>query len=87
MASFSLRDLVQKLLVTDRTKRLGNMKGGAGDVKKHKWFKDVDWNDVIEKNVPVSRRKGASRVLSRLLPSPMLRWSRIHRRLSLFPVT
>jgi len=28
----------------DRTRRLGNMKDGAADVKKHKFFKNVDWD-------------------------------------------
>ena len=30
------KDLIKKLLVKDRTKRLGSMKGGAEDVKNHK---------------------------------------------------
>ena len=30
------RDLVKRLLVQDRTKRLGNMKAGAEDIKKHR---------------------------------------------------
>lgn len=41
------KDLVKKLLVLDRTKRLGNMKNGADDVKRHRWFKNLDWNDVL----------------------------------------
>lgn len=40
------KDLIKKLLVIDRTKRIGNLKAGAEDVKKHKWFKGVDWEDV-----------------------------------------
>lgn len=42
-----VKDLVKKLLVTDRTKRLGNMRQGAEDVKRHRWFKLVDWTQVI----------------------------------------
>ena len=30
------RDLVRKLLTADRTKRIGNLKNGAEDIKKHK---------------------------------------------------
>ncbi|XP_044726762.1 cAMP-dependent protein kinase catalytic subunit 3 isoform X2 [Chrysoperla carnea] len=41
------KDLIKKLLVQDRTKRLGNMKSGAEDVKRHRWFKGIDWQDVI----------------------------------------
>jgi len=40
------RDLIKRLLVHDRTKRLGNMKAGTEDVKKHRWFKTIDWEDV-----------------------------------------
>ncbi|XP_037906846.1 cAMP-dependent protein kinase catalytic subunit 3 [Hermetia illucens] len=43
------KDLVKKLLVLDRTKRLGNMKNGADDVKKHRWFKNINWTDVLNK--------------------------------------
>uniref|UniRef100_A0A182IQZ2 Protein kinase domain-containing protein n=1 Tax=Anopheles atroparvus TaxID=41427 RepID=A0A182IQZ2_ANOAO len=45
------KDLVKKLLVLDRTKRLGNMKNGAEDVKRHRWFKQLDWNVVIRKQL------------------------------------
>ncbi|CAH0753521.1 unnamed protein product [Bemisia tabaci] len=40
------KDIIKKLLVQDRTKRLGNMKNGAEDIKRHRWFKGVDWHDV-----------------------------------------
>ena len=33
------KDLIRKLLVVDRTKRIGNLKSGADDIKNHKWFK------------------------------------------------
>ena len=33
------KDLIRKLLVIDRTKRIGNLKNGAEDIKNHKWFK------------------------------------------------
>ncbi|KAM7357028.1 protein kinase, cAMP-dependent, catalytic subunit 3 [Cochliomyia hominivorax] len=45
------KDLVKKLLTNDRTKRLGNMKNGADDVKRHRWFKDLNWNDVYNKKL------------------------------------
>ena len=37
------KDLVKKLLQSDRTKRLGCLKNGAEDIKKHKWFEGYDW--------------------------------------------
>ncbi|KAK8402567.1 hypothetical protein O3P69_000748 [Scylla paramamosain] len=45
------KDLVKKLLTQDRTKRLGNMKNGADDVKRHRFFKNLDWEDVYEKKL------------------------------------
>jgi len=45
------KDLVRKLLVQDRTKRLGNMKNGAEDVKNHRWFRHIDWDDVRNKKL------------------------------------
>ncbi|XP_055624499.1 cAMP-dependent protein kinase catalytic subunit PRKX [Toxorhynchites rutilus septentrionalis] len=45
------KDLVKKLLVQDRTKRLGNMKNGADDVKRHRWFKNLDWDVVIKRQL------------------------------------
>ncbi|XP_060583596.1 cAMP-dependent protein kinase catalytic subunit PRKX-like isoform X3 [Ruditapes philippinarum] len=46
-----VKDLIKKLLVPDRTKRLGNMKNGAEDVKKHKWFKSIEWEDVLARKL------------------------------------
>lgn len=45
------KDLIKKLLVLDRTRRLGCMKNGAQDIKSHRWFSQlgVDWNDVYNK--------------------------------------
>jgi len=42
-----VKDLIKKLLVQDRTKRMGAMKGGAEDVKRHRWFKNIDWDEVL----------------------------------------
>ncbi|XP_055601016.1 cAMP-dependent protein kinase catalytic subunit PRKX [Uranotaenia lowii] len=45
------KDLVKKLLVQDRTKRLGNMKNGAEDIKRHRWFKHLDWDVVYRRQL------------------------------------
>nr|CAB3265169.1 cAMP-dependent protein kinase catalytic subunit PRKX-like [Phallusia mammillata] len=47
----SAKDLIKKLLAHDRTRRLGNMKNGTEDVKRHKWFKNIDWEAVSEKKM------------------------------------
>jgi len=46
------KDLVKKLLMGDRTKRLGNLKNGSDDIKKHKWFKGLDFQLLAEKQLP-----------------------------------
>ncbi|XP_057394009.1 cAMP-dependent protein kinase catalytic subunit PRKX isoform X2 [Balaenoptera acutorostrata] len=48
---FSVKDLIKKLLVVDRTRRLGNMKNGAEDVKRHRWFWTTDWEAVPERKL------------------------------------
>jgi len=45
------KDLIRKLLVSDRTKRIGSMKNGADDIKRHKLFKNVDWEAVAQKKL------------------------------------
>ncbi|KAI8146706.1 camp-dependent protein kinase 9 [Fennellomyces sp. T-0311] len=45
------KDLLKRLLVGDRTKRLGNLKGGPEDIKRHKWFRGVDWIGLLDKTV------------------------------------
>merc|ERR1711920_193354 len=44
--------LVKKLLTADLGKRYGNLKNGVDDIKQHKWFKDLDWNALLEKRLP-----------------------------------
>jgi len=46
------KDLIKKLLTADLTKRLGNLKAGADDVKKHKWFASLDWGALSTRAVP-----------------------------------
>eukprot|EP00736_Rhodelphis_marinus_P011886 Rmarinus@m.7649 len=40
------KDLIKKLLTPDRSKRIGNLKGGAEDVIKHKWFRNFEWENL-----------------------------------------
>ncbi|CAB4010712.1 kinase DC2 [Paramuricea clavata] len=60
------KDLIKKLLVHDRTRRLGCLKNGAEDVKAHKWFRGIDWEVVIQRKlqppiVPKMRHAGDTR--------------------------
>lgn len=45
------RDLIRKLLQPDRSRRYGNLKNGAADIKAHTWFKLIDWNAVEDKAI------------------------------------
>jgi serine/threonine protein kinase len=45
------KDLVRKLLTADRTKRYGCLENGAEDIKRHKWFENVDWDKVYNRAV------------------------------------
>ncbi|KAL6621807.1 Pkinase-domain-containing protein, partial [Neocallimastix sp. 'constans'] len=45
------KDLIKRLLSPDLTKRYGNLKGGVADIKKHKWFSEIDWKKLAEVKV------------------------------------
>ncbi|TPX65756.1 hypothetical protein SpCBS45565_g04935 [Spizellomyces sp. 'palustris'] len=45
------KDLIKRLLTADRTKRLGNLKDGSEDIKRHKWFRGVDWQALLNRAV------------------------------------
>jgi hypothetical protein len=45
------KSLVKHLLVADLTKRYGNLKGGANDIKTHRWFAQMDWDQLIQKKI------------------------------------
>jgi serine/threonine protein kinase len=66
------KDLVKKLLTSDRSKRLGNLKGGADDIKKHKWFRGVDWQGLLNKTVQVSSISTSGRDHPKYLIHPSL---------------
>ncbi|RKP09664.1 kinase-like domain-containing protein [Thamnocephalis sphaerospora] len=37
------KDLIKRLLAADLSKRYGNLRGGVEDIKRHRWFMDIDW--------------------------------------------
>ena len=45
------RDLVKKLLQSDLSKRYGNLKGGAKDIKAHPWYQNMDFTALVNKRV------------------------------------
>jgi len=40
------KSLIKQLITPDLTKRYGNLKNGADDIKEHKWFAGVEWANV-----------------------------------------
>lgn len=49
------KDLVKKLLVRDKAKRIGSSKNGAEDIKKHKWFRGLNWAALYNKQLPAEK--------------------------------
>ncbi|XP_035734637.1 cGMP-dependent protein kinase 2-like isoform X2 [Vespa mandarinia] len=44
--SHSAKDIIQRLLEADPTKRLGYLRNGVADVRHHRWFKDLNWRSL-----------------------------------------
>lgn len=49
--SADVKDFIQKLLVKDPRKRLGGGIDDALELKKHKFFKGLNWDDLAEKKI------------------------------------
>lgn len=47
------QDIIRSFCTIDRSRRLGNISGGAQRVKDHPFFQDIDWDDVYNR-----RRRG-----------------------------
>jgi hypothetical protein len=63
------RSLITKLLHTKPSRRLGVTKGGATLIKSHPWFRDINWELLVNKqmaapHVPTVAQTGAGCVLS-----------------------
>ncbi|KAL2218481.1 camp-dependent protein kinase type 2 [Thermoascus aurantiacus ATCC 26904] len=44
-------DLLSQLITPDLTKRLGNLRGGSEDVKRHAWFAEVTWDRLLRRDI------------------------------------
>ncbi|KAI9218287.1 kinase-like domain-containing protein [Blastocladiella britannica] len=56
------KDLIKRLLTADTSRRIGNLRAGADDIKQHAWFRGVDWDVVVARRVAaplVPRTNGA----------------------------
>ena len=43
----------QRLLTADLSRRLGNLRGGVADIKRHPWFEGVSWGAVARREIGV----------------------------------
>jgi protein kinase X len=43
--------LVKKLLSREVQTRLGNLRGGCDDIKQHKWFQSIDFDQLLQKKL------------------------------------
>ncbi|KAE8748648.1 cAMP-dependent protein kinase catalytic subunit alpha-like [Frankliniella occidentalis] len=49
--SADVKDLIEKLLQTDLSRRIGILKDGVNDIKRHPWFRPTNWLAVLNKQV------------------------------------
>jgi protein kinase A len=45
------KSLVKHLLRRDLSKRFGNLKNGADDLKKHRFFEDISFTDLLDRKL------------------------------------
>lgn len=45
------KSLVKHLLEADLSKRYGNLKGGVDDIKMHRFFKGLDWTQLLNRTI------------------------------------
>ncbi|KAG5187097.1 camp-dependent protein kinase catalytic subunit 1 [Tribonema minus] len=66
------KSLVKKLLTADLTKRYGCLKGGAEDIKTHKWFTDFEFDLLVARKLlpPIVPQVSGSADTSQFDPYP-----------------
>lgn len=46
------QDIIRQFCTVDRSRRLGNISGGAARVKEHPFFEGVDWEAIYSRKFP-----------------------------------
>ncbi|KAI9911234.1 hypothetical protein PsorP6_008894 [Peronosclerospora sorghi] len=66
------KGLIKRMLTADLTKRYGCLKNGVEDIKKHKFFADVVWEDLLGRKsiAPIIPRVGNANDTSNFDPYP-----------------
>ncbi|XP_043482285.1 cAMP-dependent protein kinase catalytic subunit 1-like [Leptopilina heterotoma] len=49
--SNDLKDLLKNILQVDLTRRYGNLRNGSMDIKRHSWFKSINWIQIYNQDV------------------------------------
>ena len=49
--SEDFKDFIHEILQPDPTRRIGNLRDGPFDIKRHKWFKKVPWGSLLAQRV------------------------------------
>ncbi|CAH1994566.1 unnamed protein product [Acanthoscelides obtectus] len=49
--SSELTDIIKNLLQLDLSRRFGNLRSGVQDIKNHRWFRDVEWLALYNRQV------------------------------------
>ncbi|KAK9501308.1 hypothetical protein O3M35_012046 [Rhynocoris fuscipes] len=49
--SNDLRDLVKNILQVDLSRRFGTLKNGVNDIKEHKWFREIPWTMLVNRQI------------------------------------
>ncbi|KAG0306162.1 camp-dependent protein kinase catalytic subunit [Dissophora globulifera] len=52
----AFKDILKRLLTADLTKRYGNLRGGATDIKNHVWFEGINWDMVYSRQIEAPYR-------------------------------
>jgi serine/threonine protein kinase len=47
----NVKDLITRLLTGDITKRIGNLKNGVEDIKRHPWFSNINWSKLYNRKL------------------------------------
>ena len=45
------KSIIKHLLDSDLTKRYGNLKNGVKDITTHRFFKNIDWDKLLRKEI------------------------------------
>ncbi|CAN0871457.1 Protein kinase PINOID 2, partial [Linum grandiflorum] len=70
-----VQDLISKLLVKNPKKRLGSLKGAA-EIKRHEFFKGVNWALIRSVRPPEVPREGRRKIIDSRVPKLMSRRER-----------